>query len=533
MTNKEQNRPNTLIHWLYCLVIALACCQSATAEFGENALLSVDQAFMFQARSLENKDLEFYWQIAPGYFLYQDQFKLINADNDSLITPKLLPPGIDNKDRILGDTILYSTRLVFTVPWNDNFSDNSLILTYQGCAQSGFCYAPVNKHIHINANHKIDVLDTSLQQFPVSNIESLAATIKHKLLPVTMLIFFGLGILLSFSPCVLPMIPLVVNLIIGNEVGSKHKALILSSSYVAGMAGTYAIAGTLVGIVGASLQVWLQKPLILISFSGLLIITATHQLGIIHIKLPHFNRKLHHFGQRQSSGSMVGSFILGAISALIVSPCITPPLIGVLTYIWQNGNPIIGGLILFSLGLGMGVPLIIVALLSSAILPIAGAWMNLIKTASGIALLGLALWLLQGVMPADFSFKIFNNPTSKNISTNWKNINNTTELEKYLAIAKIKEQPTILEFYAAWCASCRKIELGIFTNEEIQHNLAKYMLLRVDLTNMAEQKNDLAKKLQVFGPPTILFFNSKGEEQKNKRIVGSVDLESMLKLVSN
>jgi len=511
-----------IIYIVYTL-LALICCEAAHAAFGEPTLLSVNQAFMFQARILENKNLEFYWQIAPGYHLYKDQLKIINSDNQSVLAAKSLPAGVVTKDPILGDSVLYNTRLVFTIPWSDDFAGNSLILSYQGCAESGFCYAPVNKLLHISANHKIEVLDSSLEEFPASEVDSLVADLKHKVLASTLVIFFGLGILLSFSPCVLPMIPLVLNLIIGNNVNSKSKAFILASCYVLGMASTYAIAGTLAGTLGSSLHFWLQKPIVLIIFSILLIITALHQFGMLKIKMPHFNKKLHHFGQKQSQGSIAGSLILGAISALIVSPCITPPLIGVLTYIGQNGSPVIGGITLLSLGLGMGLPLIIVAVLSSAILPIAGAWMNWIKIASGMALIALALWLLQSTIPLNL-FKT---------NSQWQNVATIDELEKYLNIAKDKHQYTILEFYADWCASCRVIDMEVFANKEVQHNLTKFMLLRVNLTTMTEQQINLSKSLQVFGPPTIIFFAPDGEEQKAKRVVGSTTIEKMYSLTTH
>jgi len=548
------------------------------------AELSDDQAFNLGIRIVDNNHLEFKWDIAPQHYLYQNQIAILNSGNKSLLQNDSLPEGTSIDDTALGRYVVYSQQLIIKLPWQESKATQKLIVRYQGCLKDGFCYLPISKIVSVTGN-QVTIETTTLQEFPTaSTTDKFVNTINNRFLPVTLIIFFCLGILLSFTPCVLPMIPLVVNLIIGTKPISTHKALVLSSSYVLGMAGSYTVAGVIAGMLGATLQTWLQQPFVIISLSALLVILALSQFDLIHVKLPHFNNKVHHWGQKQLQGSVPGAFILGILSALIVSPCITPPLIGALTYISQHGNPLIGGLTLLSLGLGMGVPLVIVALLSNMILPKAGAWMNLIKSIAGVALLGLAIWLLSRIIPSyitiilwgslciigaaflkvfeplknpkrstrilkalgiilaisgavlivdsiDKQFHPSSNTEFTQTSVKWQYINTVTELEKSLAIAKTKQQVTILDVYADWCTNCKKIEATVFANSEIIAALQKFNLLKIDMTSSDIKQQQLLALLDIYGPPSILFFKSDGVEIKNKRIVGEVSEKAMLNIL--
>lgn len=543
------------------------------------AELTDDQAFNLGVEVVDNNRLVFKWDIAPQHYLYQNQITILDSDNKSLLQDNYLPEGTIINDATLGRYVVYSQQLIIEMPWQESKQTQKLIVRYQGCLKDGFCYLPISKVVSITG-YQIDIETTTLQEFPAaSTADKLANTINNRFLPVTLIIFFCLGILLSFTPCVLPMIPLVVNLIIGTKPISTHKALVLSSSYVLGMAGSYTVAGVIAGMLGATLQTWLQQPFVIISLSSLLVILALSQFDLINLKLPHFNNRVHHWGQKQLQGSVPGAFILGILSALIVSPCITPPLIGALTYISQNGNPLIGGLTLLSLGLGMGVPLIIVAMLSNVILPKTGAWMNLVKTIAGVALLGLAIWLLSRIIPAYITvmlwgslciigaaflktFEPLKNPkrstrilkafgiilaisgavlivnaidkqfhpgrVSTQDTVKWQYIDSKNELETSLATAKSKQQVTILEVSADWCTSCKKIEATVFTNPEIIKELQAFNLLKIDMTNSNAKEQQLLALLEIYGPPTILFFNRDGVEIKSKRIVGEVSEKEML-----
>lgn len=488
------------------------------------ALLSDDEAFGFFVQLLPNRDLELSWYIAPGYYLYTDKIEALNSDNHNILDNNLLPPAKIVTDPVVGDYTVYANNLEIRIPWQESFFDNSLIVEYQGCKQDGFCFMPINKLLHINPDMTVTVKNTDLNKFPVnstaasqamSETDKIAATISNRNLFFTMLVFFGFGLLLTFTPCVLPMIPLVINIIVGPKKISAKKALLLSSSYVIGMAGSYAIAGLFVGYLGATLQAWMQQPTVLIMFSLLLFILAFNQFGVLKISLPHFNNRLHKWGAEQLQGSVVGAFILGIIAALIVSPCITPPLIGALTYISQDGNAIVGGVTLFSLGLGMGVPLIIVAILSSRILPKAGGWMQFIKYLTGIALIGLAIWLLLRVSPMNGS------------DLAWQNASSMQEL----STAVKSDKYSLVDFYADWCISCKKIDAHVFADPEMQKILENYNLVRVDLTEITSAKKHMLEALDIYGPPIILFYTPQGTELRAKRLAGEIsvaDLEAGL-----
>lgn len=550
------------------------------SNIGVCSEISEDEAFNLQVQVLNNKQLELIWDIAPNHYLYMKQLSLIDESNASLLYASALPQPKVIKDPVLGEYAVYEKSLKITLPWNPSANLSSLILRYQGCQKDGFCYLPISKLIAIRG-HDITVTDTTMQEFPDKfTAHNLASMLEDRFLPITLLIFFGLGILLSFTPCVLPMIPIVVNLIIGPRATSR-KAFFLSGCYVLGMALCYTVAGVVAGLLGATLQAWLQQPIILITLSIFLVLLALNQFDLLHISLPSFNTRLHHWGQRQLQGSYIGAFILGILSALIVSPCITPPLIGALTYISQNGNPLVGGLALLCLGLGMGIPLIVVAMLSSMILPKAGEWMNVVKNFAGIAILGLAIWLLQRIIPdyvavmlwgalclvAAFIFKAFklNNhaktatkalrifgillaifggalilntlymhfiaKTNTSAHVNWQSINTLEELDHSLAKAKAAHKYSLLEFSADWCTSCKRIEATVFSNPKVIHELNSFNLLRVDMTDMNAKQKPLLNKLGIYGPPVIVLFNPDGQEIPQKRVVGEITAQEMLHIL--
>lgn len=514
--------------------------------------------------------------------MYKDKIVIINADNISILKPNELPTGTTIDDPVLGKYEVYKQDLLISIPWKNNSRHQKFLVHYQGCAAAGICYLPISKEVTIDGNN-ISIQDTDLQFYPSgSTADQIATSISERFLPLTLIIFFFLGILLSFTPCVLPMIPLIVNLIIGPKPISTHRAFVLSLSYVIGMAGSYTAAGVIAGMLGATLQVWLQQPVVLITLSILLVILALSQFDLIHISMPKFNNKLHHWGAKQLQGSIIGAFILGILAALIVSPCITPPLIGALTYISQSGNPWIGGLTLLCLGLGMGVPLIVVALLSSIILPAAGPWMNLIKTIAGVALLGLAIWLLDRILPPYITLILwgtlciigavflrafdsskkhkmarilkglgivlaiygaaliinaiymqFNHAKHSNNLNYWHEINSKTDFEKQLAVGKSKGEITILEVYANWCTSCKKIEATVFTNKAVLSELKRFNRLKIDMSVSNTKQEQLLSSLKIYGPPTILFFAVDGQEMYEYRIVGDISENEMLKVLQD
>lgn len=559
------------------LLIGLLAANPVFAELTE------DQAFPLEVRVINGKQIEFTWHIAEKHYLYQNQLHIIDESNTELLTPNDTPTGHVINDPDLGTYSVYDHDLIVRLPWHVSKNTSQLLVRYQGCAKDGFCYLPITKLVEVSGN-KVEISDTTLQEFPGKfTAYNLASMLESGLSPLTLLIFLCLGILLSFTPCVLPMIPIVVNLIIGTKgVSSRYKAFMLSSSYVLGMAVCYTIAGIVAGMLGATLQAWLQQPAILISLSVFLVVLALNQFDMINISLPHFNKRLHKWSEGQLKGSYIGAFVVGLLSALIVSPCITPPLIGALTYISQNGNPVVGGAALFCLGIGMGIPLIIVAMLSSMVLPKAGEWMNAVKNLAGVALLGLAIWLLQRILPTyitiilwgalcilmafllkafhaishakKFSSKLFKTvgillaifggslilhtiymhcivKEHAQESLHWHIINTVEELNASLKIAEAKNQYTLLDFTAEWCTSCQRIEKTVFNDPRVVKELTEFNLVRVDMTQMSSKQKPLLQKLKIYGPPVMVIFNPQGHEIPEKRVVGDINTEEMLRIL--
>lgn len=586
-----------MIRTIFVILLLSISSLTIAAEFDilnsqEPIILPANEAFIFEALIEKSQNIiKLKWLIAPNHYLYKDKIQVLDADNQTLVEQNKLPAAEVFIDTNGDEYLVYKNTLEFSIPIKNGQLNNSILVNYQGCAQNGFCFSPIHKQLYIDHNYQIQIQDASINSFselPISKSERLADGIKNRNIVLTVILFFFFGILLTFTPCVLPMIPLVVNLIIGERPISSHRALILSGVYVAGMAGTYAVAGTIAGILGETLQTWLQQAYVIYSVAALLVFLALTQFEVVHFKMPHINKHLHIVSGMQSSNSLIGAFLLGIIASLIVSPCITPPLIGALTYIWQDGSPIIGGITLLFLGLGMGVPLIGVALLSSTILPAVGSWMTLIKSLAGIALLALAIWIVDRIVSANTTlllsgalcmisavflkafdrlqnpkrihqilkgigimlaiygallifgaannkFKIIAQPTpAVTISVGkWQKIGSVNALQAYIDQSRLDYKPILLFFTADWCITCKQIEREIFTNPEINLALKNFILLKVDLTTPGTEYQALMNKTEVFGPPTILFYNRNGLELKSSRITGNTSVSEILETATN
>lgn len=521
---KFHRQPLCLISFLIVLLCGSAgfpAVALAAPESGSGTALEADQAFALSAQVIPNESLELSWKIAPEHYLYQDKFQVINSHNISVLRSASLPAGTIVNDPDIGEYLVYMDAVAVRIPWQPDFVGGDFLVVYQGCKKNTFCYLPVTKLVHINADSSVTVSNTEMSEFPAgSATDQIASNIADRNLFITMAVFFGFGLLLTFTPCVLPMVPLVINLIVGPKHISSRKAFILSSAYVLGMAGSYAVAGLFVGLIGATLQSWMQQPAVLICFSILLVLLALTQLDLIKIKLPHFNSRLHKWGEEQLQGSVTGAFLLGIIAALIVSPCVTAPLIGALTYIVEDGNPAVGALTLFSLGLGMGIPLILVAVLSTKILPRAGKWMQFVKYLTAIMLIGLAIWMLLRVCG------MWSHGHEGGVGTGvgelpWKSVHTMPELES--AVRASGGKYSLVDFYADWCVSCKHIDKEVFGNADVQQKLVNYNLIRVDLTKTSAEEKQILETLDIYAPPVILFYAPDGHELRDKRLIGEID----------
>lgn len=372
-----------------------------------------DEVFSFAAKIAGSNTVQLNWHIKKGYYLYKDRFKFI------VLTPKtaqigkiILPPSIDKIDPIIGHYNAYEKAVSVVVPILDsrlhgNNNNVELQITYQGCAEDGYCYPPVTKKIIANFTMNTIDLPAENNQLPSSNT-AVSLFANHNLAFI-LLSFFGIGLLLSFTPCVLPMIPILSGIIMGHR---KHittgKAFRLSLTYVLSMSATYAIAGSLVGYIGGSLQVIFQQPWIIALFSLVFVTMALSMFGLFNINLPRaFEHKLAGMRHHQHAGKYIGVAIMGCLATLIVSPCVTPALIGVLTYISQTGNALIGALSLFSISLGMGVPLLIIGTGGGKLLPKVGHWMNTVKSIIGVLMLGVAIYMLSRIIPGPIALLLW------------------------------------------------------------------------------------------------------------------------------
>ncbi len=381
---------------LFCLLLLFGFTHFAKAQ----QPLPVNRAFPIQA-SIKQRSLILHWQIAPTYQLYKKSITIKPFKKSNIkLSPLQLPNGITKVDPILGQHQVYLQALTLKLPiLNYQTGEFRVLVTYQGCSNEGFCYPP---------QQRLLVMQISPFGAQVQTIEKVSAPLatvhptlilQHKNLSLVLLSFFALGILLAFTPCVLPMIPILSGIIVGQKRNTKQ-AFWLSLTYVLAMAIAYAAAGMLTGLLGKNLQAALQTPLVIIAFAILFVALALSLFGLYELRLPHrWQHQITQLSQRQQSGSYVGAGIMGALSILIVSPCISAPLVAALAYISQTGHATIGGLILFIMGLGMGMPLLIIGTLEGKFLPKAGAWMNTVKLIFGVLLLITAVWLLYRLLP--------------------------------------------------------------------------------------------------------------------------------------
>ena len=582
------------------LFIFLVCCLTAMAAQADlfnnkTKFLPVDQAFQLDVQR-SNTGVSMQWQIAENYYLYQDKLAFSVNGKPVENAPQFLSSAEQYEDPYFGLVTIFKHDLNLTLPLKDPQPQDLLEVTYQGCAK-GFCYPPETKQFQIgdlssnvSANHEmqnsVETHQTSQSAVENANVFSsqqnqLAESLSQS--KYAMLWFFVLGIGLAFTPCVLPMLPLLSAIVIGGrkEETGNWRALALSFVYVQGMALTYTLLGLVVVLIGLPFQIALQSPYVLIGLSIVFVLLALSMFGLFTLQLPSsLQTKLTQFSQQQKSGAFFGVFVMGAIAGLVASPCTSAPLSGALLYVAQSGDFVIGALTLYLLALGMGLPLILITVFGNKILPKSGAWMENVKTAFGFVMLALPIFLISRIIPSMWeprlwallgvSFFIWlatqmrsngiglffrivffiaamvsaqplqhwvwqdNTATSQaaNAQSAVKNslvfqqISNYDELQ-----AVLKQHPNkmaMLDLYADWCVACKEFEHKTFADPQVQSALSDVLLLRVDMTNNSESNRTLMKALAVTGLPTIIFFNQQGEEIQAQRITGFLPAEAFM-----
>jgi len=510
----------------------------------DRSFLPAEKAFALKVKQEKQSDTSqtiLSFDIAPGYLLYQEHLQIkVKGDNGLRLLNIVLPPAHKKQDPILGEYYVYQHRLDIPIPLGNT---KPILISYQGCSEGGFCYAPQVKQIILNqGNGNPEITDVDPSQFnqideggdraqggdrapPLQNgnnaseSDNVSMLFQNKSVALTLLAFFGLGIMLAFTPCVLPMIPIMANILVGADKPlSSRRAVFLASLYVLSVAVCYAFAGVLAGLLGNHLQVTLQQPPFLIGFSLLLLIFGLSQFNLINIRVPQvLSGTLHNLERRQKQGSAFGAMGMGVISALMASPCVTPALVGALTFISQTGNAVLGGSALFMMSLGMGLPLLLVATVGSRFLPKTGPWMVTIKSITGVLLLVLAVTFLYRAIPNEYLPSFLNSDSEK---SDFITIQTPQELAQILNKAKTK--PVILDVYAKWCVSCQRMDRAIFENPEHKNLTQEYQLLRLDITTLNKGIEQLLKDFSIIGPPTVIFFDKSGQELKDLRLVGEV-----------
>lgn len=543
------------------LLLPLAAHASLFSQPTSQQFVPPDQAFAFDF-SQRGAQLTLNWQIKPGYYLYRQQIQW-TADNATLGSVTL-PEGLSHKDEFFGIAEIYKDALSVALPIDRAAPGSQLKVTYQGCAEAGFCYPPETKIVPLTAVTPGETTPAAAP--PVAVPDAPPAS-----LPFSPLWALLIGIGVAFTPCVLPMYPLISGLILGREQRQRSGRIFwLALAYVQGMALTYTLLGLVVAAAGLSFQAALQSPAVLVGLSVLFVLLALSMFGLFTLQLPSaLQTRLALWSNHQRGGSLPGVFAMGALAGLICSPCTTAPLSAILLYIAQSGNLLAGGGTLYLYALGMGLPLMAVTLFGNRLLPRSGPWMQHVKEAFGFVILALPvfllerivgdtwgerLWSLLGIAFFGWAFLLslkgtrrgirplqllllaaalvvarpvqewaFPSPTAaaQSPALAFQPIRSRAELAQ--ALQQAHGQRVMLDLYADWCVACKEFEKYTFSQPEAQRALADTVLLQADVTANTPEQQALLRELKVLGLPTILLFNRQGEEQTALRITGFMD----------
>jgi thiol:disulfide interchange protein DsbD len=573
------------------------------------SFLPPDEAFGLDVKVRDAQTLQANFRVTPGYYLYRNKVAFTTTDNTVKVTAVNLPKGELKHDPNFGDTEVFhqSFQAEITLsPPNNKPTSITLNAVYQGCSEQGLCYPPISKTLHINLPDATTLAPpattvaplpspvASLLPPPVSEGSQIAGLFKGGSFWLIISFFFGAGLLLSLTPCVFPMIPILSGIIVGRGHKITHMhAFILSLAYVLGMALTYAAAGVAAGFSGNLISNALQTPWVLGSFAAVFVLLSLSMFGFYELQLPTaLQSKLSDTSNRLHGGHLSGVFGMGALSAIIMGPCVAAPLAGALLYISQTHDAVLGGIALFALALGMGAPLLLIGTSAGVLLPKAGAWMEAVKQFFGVMLLALAIWIIQPLLPISVQMLLWaallifsaiylramdalphnaggwhkllkgiglfalllgaaylvgalsgardilrplgnigRAETQAPASLQFSRIKDLAELDQRIARAQGKF--VMLDFYADWCISCKEMERFAFSDAEIKTKLNSVLLLQADVTANSEADQAMLKRYGLFGPPGILFFDTQGKELSDFRVTGYQDAEQFLKTLQS
>lgn len=520
---------------LLALLVVL-CAGLAHAAVNEADLLEPEKAFRMSTRAVDDRTVEVKFDIADGYYLYRERFKFeaepgIGGANVKFGTPDF-PAGVKKKDEFFGEVETYRKQLIVLLPVEKTGGGDTLklVVTSQGCADVGVCYVPMQTRASVkltaagSGTSSVPAVTQGPELVPPSSSTAarlsgsatdfdIVALFESGSFWLVLASFFGFGLLLAFTPCMLPMIPILSGIIAGEGRDlNKVRALILSLAYVLGMAVTYAIAGVAAAYSGTLIAAALQNPWVLSGFALVFVWLALSMFGFHDLQLPAFLQDRLSSTHHKLRGGHVASVAgMGVLSAVIVSPCVAAPLAGALLYISQTKDVLLGGGALFSMAMGMGVPLLVVGVSEGAFLPKSGRWMEKVKKFFGVLLLAVAVWIAWPVI----SPLVMPRPEPHGLK--FERINSVEELNEKL---RAPGKPVMLDFYADWCVSCKEMEAFTFADAKVKEKLGGMLLLQVDVTANTEQHKELLKRFSLFGPPGIIFFDTRGAEIRGLRVIG-------------
>ncbi|CAH1905738.1 Thiol:disulfide interchange protein DsbD [Candidatus Nitrotoga sp. HW29] len=578
----------------------------------QNVILPPDKAFGLEVSARDASTLLANFKITPGYYLYRDKIRFnIPGDSAKAVSIKItnvsMPKGEMKSDPNFGDMAVFhqSFQAVITLERNIDTAQNvTLAASYQGCKENDLCYAPIDKQFSIMLP-KANLATTTVPMQPSlqaaqnvampddSESTQLAKLFKQGSFWLIVTFFFGAGLLLAFTPCVLPMIPILSGIIVGRSSHpTKMHGFLLSLAYVLGMALAYAAIGVAAGLSGTLLSSALQTPWALGSFAAVFVLLSLSMFGFYELQLPAaLQSKLTTTSNRLHGGHLSGVFVMGALSAIIVSPCVAAPMAAALLYIGQTHDAWLGGTALFALAMGMGLPLLLIGASAGALLPKAGAWMEAVKRFFGVLMLALAIWLISTLIPLSIQMLLWaallvlsaiymhaldalpnnasgwqklwkgigilalllgsayligalsgardilrplaafgNGQVAAASTLQFVRVKNVAELDARIAQANGKT--VMLDFYADWCISCKEMDRYTFTDAQVQAKLKNAVLLQIDVTANSDEDKAVLKRFELFGPPAILFFDAQGREQDVRRVIGYQNAGQFLQSLS-
>ena len=554
--------------------------------------LDPDDAFIASVDVVSSERINVHWQIAEGYYLYKDKFNFSISDDNIAITDIKLPEGKLKNDPDFGSVQVNYDEVDahLTVQKSDeSLLDAELRVKYQGCKEDVLCYPPISKTFPIKFISNVDAATVESSSIEpgtrqLSEQDAITEHLSDDGFLINIIIFFGFGLLLALTPCVFPMIPILSGIIVGEGISiTPLRAFYMSLTYVLAMAFTYAVLGIIAGSLDVNLQAASQNVWVITTFSAVFVLLSLSMFGFYELQLPaSLQSKLSGATDRHNH-TLYGVAIMGVLSAIIVGPCIAPPLAGALLYISQTGDAVLGGFALFAMGLGMGVPLLVIGVSAGKLLPRAGAWMESIKHVFGVLMLGVAIWFMERVLPGPLTLMLWallfiisaiymgaldrsarqskwqglwrgvglamlvygiiliigaasggsnifkplqslstNNQTGeiRSSSLSFQSVKGADGLQTALEKAANEGKFVMLDFYADWCITCKEMEHNTFIDQGVQTRLSDFILLKADVTENDVMDKALLKKFNLYGPPAILFFNKKGTEKKSHRVVG-------------